>query len=74
MKHFKKHKCLNYRYMIAGYTEYRLYPYDIKRGLKYRLCRAWYNPEQGFTQIKDCCLVATIKAAEKIVNGGINNE
>ena len=74
MKHFKKHKNLNYRFLISGFTEWRLYPYtprnnEFERGLKYRLCESWYSWEWGEERIIERYKVSSINEAENIIRG-----
>lgn len=74
MKHFKKHKYLNYRFLISGFTEWRLYPYiprnnEFEKGLKYRLCESWYCSEWGERRIIERYKVSSIKEAEHIIRG-----
>ena len=74
MKHFKKHKCFNYRFLITGFTEWRLYPYtprnnEFEKSLKYRLCESWYCPEWGEQRTIERYKVASIKEAENIIKG-----
>ena len=69
MKHFKKHQNFNYRFLINGYSEFRLYPFtprnnEFEKGLKYRLCEFWYNPESGIERIFELCRVSSVKEAE----------
>ena len=69
MKHFKKHNYLNYKFLINGYSEFRLYPFmpqnnEFEKGLKYRLCEFWYNPETDTDRIIELCRVSSIKEAE----------
>ena len=72
MKHFKKSR-FNYRYMIDGFKERRLYPYtprnnEFEKGLKYQLCDSYYCPEWGEQRTTCHVLVSSIREAEKIVN------
>lgn len=72
MKHFKKHNYLNYRFLINGYSEFRLYPFtprnnEFEKRLKYRLCEIWYNPETGIERIFELCHVSCIKEAESYI-------
>lgn len=74
MRHFKKSR-YNYRFMIDGFKEWRLYPYnprnEFEKGLKYQLCDSYYCPEWGEQRTTRRALVSSIKEAEKLIKEGL---
>ena len=74
VKHFEKGRDPNYRFLVAHYREWRLYPYTPRKGkcengVKYRLCEVWYCPEWGEYRLDERYLVHSIREAENIIRG-----
>lgn len=69
MKHFEKSKCGEYRFLVNGGRQWRLYGYDPwggepEKGAKYRLFESYYNPGQGEYTLSFIRTVSSIKAGQ----------
>ena len=76
MKHFKKYRDSNARFLAYDGKMWYLYPYTppreyvFERGFKYRLCFRFYSDTDGAYRIVERCRVKSIKEAETLIKTG----